>query len=93
MKKESTPFNKLTVKLRKNHPALKNGGVWLNLFWSKNAGMYGHQVIAEYNIGEGFETYTTSGCGYCKSSAALEHFIIKLNKEYTSCSGDMGLFI
>ena len=74
MKTESTPYAVLDIKLPKNDPRLKNGGVWARFYWSQNGGTYGHQVVCEYNIGEGFKTFKTSGCGYCKKSDALGTF-------------------
>jgi hypothetical protein len=62
MKKESTPFAQLFIKVPKEHPSNENGGIWAKFYWSQNAGVYGHQVITEYNAGQGFKTSKTNGC-------------------------------
>lgn len=49
------------------------GDYRISLYWTKNAGMYGHQVVYEVlKIGEGIVLAdSTTGCGYCKKSEAL----------------------
>lgn len=71
MKKESTPFVEIAIlnKIKGHRIA------WIHLYWSSNAGVYGHQVISEYNYGDYEKNYTrnkTSGCGYCKEAEALQ---------------------
>ena len=55
--------------------------IWARFYWSKNSGQYGHQVITEYNVGDGFETMKTGGCGFCKESSAFENFTRKVLPE------------
>jgi hypothetical protein len=82
MKKESTPFAILEIK--------DNSGIWAKFYWSANSGTYGHQVIVEYNKdGNSFKTYKTNGCGFCKSTAALEHVIKEITGQYKSLGGDL----
>ena len=52
----------------------------IRLYWTKNSGVYGYQVIAVvwgdyYEHLDGLERYSykTGGCGYCKESSAVEH--------------------
>lgn len=48
-------------------------GVELRQYWTKNAGMYGHQVVTViFNYPNEVWSYKTSGCGYCKQSQGLE---------------------
>ena len=90
MKKEFSPFQILDIKLSKKQKIdYDNSPIWAKLYWSKNSGIYGYQVIIEYNAGNGFESYTTSGCGYCKASHALEHFYQELFNDYKYFSGDL----
>lgn len=63
--------------------------IWARFYWSKNSGKYGHQVILEYNIGNGFKKYVTNGCGFNKATAALEHFIKEVTGEYSDLGGDL----
>lgn len=89
MKTESTPFAILEVITNDD----QKGPIWAKFYWSANSGVYGHQVITEYNAGNGFKTYKTNGCGYCKKSAALEHFLKEVTGKYQSLGGDLGYFL
>ena len=73
MKTESTPFAILIIK---NAPMEQP--ICARFYWSANKGVYGYQVVTEYNAGKGFEKAKTNGMGYCKQSAALENFIHKI---------------
>jgi len=55
--------------------------IWARFYWSKNSGQYGRQVITEYNVGDGFKTMRTGGCGFCKESSAFEDFTRKVFPE------------
>lgn len=78
---------------------MENGGLWAKFYWSQNSGVYGHQVITECNIGEGFETSKTGGCGYCKKSQSLELYANKVLKKYKqpekykSLGGDLDWYL
>jgi len=87
MKKESTPFAILNVTTQDDRY------IWAKFFWSKNSGMYGHQVITECNTGEGFKTEKTGGCGFCKKSAALESFIKLATGKYVGIGGDLSYYL
>lgn len=90
MKKEFSPFQILDIKLSKKQKIdYDNSQIWAKLYWSKNAGLYGYQVIIEYNAGQGWASYTTSGCGYCKATQALEHFYKELFDTWKSFHGDL----
>lgn len=93
MKRESTPFAILNVPTPENHPSKENGGIWAKFYWSQNSGVYGHQVITEYNTGKGFDTYKTNGCGYCKKSAALERFVSEVTNDHNSLGGDLDWYV
>ena len=90
MKRESTAFAVLIVK---NAPETIEGPIWAKFYWSANSGMYGHQVITECNLGDGFSTFKTGGCGYCKKSQALETFVSKVIGEYRSFGGDLHYYL
>ena len=88
MKRESTPFAILIVK---NTPDDKV--IWARFYWSLNSGIYGHQVITEFNDGSGFKTEKTGGCGYCKKSSALESFIKEVTGKYIGLGGDLDYYL
>ena len=88
MKKESTPFAVLNVTTDDNRH------IWAKFYWSKNSGIYGHQVITECNpTGDLFITEKTNGCGFCKKSAALESFIMLATGKYISIGGDLDYYL
>lgn len=91
--KESTPFAILDVKLTEKQMEKLGGPVWARFYWTAKAGMYGVQVICEYNAGKGFKTYRTNGCGYCKKAASLEHFYNEVFKKYNSLGGDLDYYV
>jgi hypothetical protein len=80
MKKESTPFTSIDIVNKVNGHRV----AWIHLFWSINAGTYGHQVVSEFNFGDYSKNYTTektSGCGYCKEAEALLSALSKVKGE------------
>lgn len=83
MKRESTPFAILTIEDGEKH-------IWAKFYWSKNSGIYGHQVITECSPdGNLFVVNRTNGCGFCKKSAALEEFIMQVTGKYVGFGGDL----
>lgn len=93
MKTESTPFARLDISTPKGHKSDENGGIWARFYWSKNSGVYGHQVVTEYNTGDGFKTEKTGGYGFCKKSAALESFLSNVNGSYIGLGGDLDYYL
>ena len=84
MKRESTPFAILTIETDDDRH------IWARFYWSKNSGVYGHQVITEANPnGDLFVTNKTNGCGFCKKSAALEDFLMQVTGKYIGMGGDL----
>ena len=84
MKREITPFAILMI----DTPDDRH--IWAKFYWSKNSGMYGHQVITECNpTGDLFVTNKTNGCGFCKKSHALEEFIMQVTGKYYGMGGDL----
>lgn len=48
---------------------LEIGDIELRQYWTKNAGMYGYQVVTViFNYPNDVWTYKTNGCGFCKPS-------------------------
>jgi len=84
MKRETTPFAILTIETSDERD------IWAKFYWSKNSGMYGHQVITECAPnGEIFVINRTNGCGYCKKTAALEEFLMQATEKYIGLGGDL----
>jgi len=75
MKREESAISSISIKTDDSR------SIWARFYWSKNSGQYGHQVITEYNVGDGFETMKTSGWGFCKESSAFEDFTRKVFPE------------
>lgn len=68
MKREESAISTISISTSDDR------SIWARFYWSKNSGTYGHQVITEYNVGNGFETAKTNGCGFCKESSAFAEF-------------------
>jgi len=85
MQTETTPTAILNI---------ENSQIWAKMYWSKNAGVYGHQVVMHYNDGEGYKEWKSSGCGYCKLSSALDHLytVIIKPKKYKCLGGDIAYY-
>ncbi len=67
MKKESVPFAVINV---------VDAGKECHLYWSKNSGVMGHQVIGQIYDNNAMKfQWKTSGCGFCKQSDALDTFV------------------
>ena len=72
---ESTPFCVIYVEGNPGGVGPERGNDYrVEMYWTKNAGTYGHQVVT-YVFPNGPEESTadiTSGCGYCKEATAFE---------------------
>ena len=75
MKRETSSISTISITTNDER------SIWARFYWSKNSGTYGHQVITEYNVGNGCETMKTGGCGFCKESQAFADFTHKVFPE------------
>ena len=75
MKRESSAISTVSIETNDDR------SIWARFYWSQNAGIHGHQVITEFNVGEGLQTAKTGGSGYCKESSAFEGFCYKVFPE------------